>query len=313
MSADCSSKEGWYRIVHSLSLSAYNDQRELRTYGFFCPDDPDPPTFEAVVWSYGSSFLSAFVNVRDKSVKVRLTFKLYDKVGDLLVLKESPVLSLRPNLFKGVDQLFKISPGSRIAEWRLICVCEYRVESSTTQAGQSLSNSCLSSDYLQLLESAANSDVTFLVQGERIQAHKLVLSTRCQYFRRMFESNTQEGLINEVRVTDISPDVFRGLLRFLYSDALPKDFPEIALDLLVAADKYGVEKLKWICESDAPLNFDNVVEALHLAERLDSERLLTRAKKVFKTNCVALMQSDEMSSRLGNGGELTAWIWILVI
>ena len=114
----------------------------------------------------------------------------------------------------------------------------------------------------------------------------------------MFESNTQEGLTNEVRVTDISPDVFRGLLRFLYSDALPKDFPEIALDLLVAADKYGVEKLKWKCESDAPLNVDNVVDALHLAERLDSERLMNRAKKVFKTNFKVLMQSNEAQEKL---------------
>jgi len=68
-------------------------------------------------------------------------------------------------------------------------------------------------------------------------------------------------------------------------DTLPKeDFAEIALALLVAADKYGVETLKRKCELDAPIDADNVVDALLVAESIDAETLMTCAKIVIGAN-----------------------------
>jgi speckle-type POZ protein len=46
--------------------------------------------------------------------------------------------------------------------------------------------------------------------------------------------------------------VFRSLLHFIYTDSLPeiddRDRTAMAQHLLVAADQYGMERLKSICE-----------------------------------------------------------------
>ena len=117
-------------------------------------------------------------------------------------------------------------------------------------------------------------------------------------YQSMFDSDVQENSTNQVKVPDVEPDVFRAMLHYLYSDTLPENFAEVSLGLLVAADKYGIGNLKRICESDAPLNPSNVIEALNVAEKTGSERLMDRAKKVFRSNFDDLIQSNEAEQKL---------------
>ena len=123
------------------------------------------------------------------------------------------------------------------------------------------------------------------------KGYKVILS-RCAYFQRMFAS---EKSTNEVIVPDVTPDVFRAMLQFIYSDTLPKDSAEITLDLLVAADKYDVEKLKRKCELLVPVN---VVDALVVAESINAKTLMIRAKNVFGSNFDVLMQSESDEAEL---------------
>ena len=126
------------------------------------------------------------------------------------------------------------------------------------------------------------------------KGYKVILS-RCAYFQRMFASETKEKSTNEVIVPDVTPDVFRAMLQFIYSDTLPKDSAEITLDLLVAADKYDVEKLKRKCELLVPVN---VVDALVVAESINAKTLMIRAKNVFGSNFDVLMQSESDEAEL---------------
>ena len=99
-------------------------------------------------------------------------------------------------------------------------------------------------------------------------------------------------------VPDVKPVAFRALLQCLYSDTLPEDFTDVSLELLIAADKYRVEKLKQKCESDVPINADNVVDVLLVAESINSESLMKRALNVFGANFGVLMQSKKVKSEL---------------
>jgi BTB/POZ domain-containing protein 9 len=47
-------------------------------------------------------------------------------------------------------------------------------------------------DMSVLIGNDVYSDVTFIVQGERIPAHKALLNKRCSYFERLFESDFKE-------------------------------------------------------------------------------------------------------------------------
>jgi speckle-type POZ protein len=62
--------------------------------------------------------------------------------------------------------------------------------------------------------------------------------------------------VEHVAIDDMQPVVFRALVRFVYTDVvvLPGDlegeeYKEMVRHILAAVDRYGVERLKLICES----------------------------------------------------------------
>lgn len=59
-----------------------------------------------------------------------------------------------------------------------------------------------------LLENLEGSDVTFNVDGEKFQAHRLILAARSPMFRSEF-LNTLEESKEEIFVKDLEPNVFK--------------------------------------------------------------------------------------------------------
>merc|ERR1719273_1428608 len=57
---------------------------------------------------------------------------------------------------------------------------------------------------------------------------------------------TTENQKNEVCITDIAPNVIKNLLNFIYTDEVSVEM--ISEELLYAADKYEIHRLKAICE-----------------------------------------------------------------
>lgn len=57
------------------------------------------------------------------------------------------------------------------------------------------------------------SDVTFNVQGVALKAHRAILDVRSGVFEKMFNSGMSESK-GEVIIDDISPAVFKQLLRY---------------------------------------------------------------------------------------------------
>jgi len=114
----------------------------------------------------------------------------------------------------------------------------------------------------------------------------------------MFTSDVEENVNGEVKVPDIEPQTFRGLLRYLYSGLAPESVADDALDLLLAADKYGVDGLKQICEEKASIRRDNVVDALLVADSIKNEKLMMRAKAVFRSHVDELMASGDDMAKL---------------
>uniref|UniRef100_A0A0E0QZC8 BTB domain-containing protein n=1 Tax=Oryza rufipogon TaxID=4529 RepID=A0A0E0QZC8_ORYRU len=94
-----------------------------------------------------------------------------------------------------------------------------------------------------LLETGKGADVVFEVGGgETFAAHRYVLAARSP------ESDAAAGGV--VRIEEMEAQVFKLLLRFVYTDSLPKMKEEDVMcqHLLVAADRYNLKRLKLICE-----------------------------------------------------------------
>ncbi|RLM75696.1 BTB/POZ and MATH domain-containing protein 3-like [Panicum miliaceum] len=133
-----------------------------------------------------------------------------------------------------------------------------------------------------LLAAEHDADVTFQVAGETFRAHRCILAARSSVFKAQLLGAMREGTSSReapVRVADMDPRVFRALLAFLYTDALPDDLPgqgeeeeaaaAMAQHLLVAADRYDLKRLKLICEEKLCKHIDtgSVATILALAEQ----------------------------------------------
>ena len=106
-------------------------------------------------------------------------------------------------------------------------------------------------------------------EGQKINAHKIVLCCRCSPFRAMFSHSFKESNQHTVKL-DYPYDVVKMLVQFLYSGTVEIDsvMPETAMECLQLADQYTLEKLKTLCGCilQKSLDIDNVVDVYIFAK-----------------------------------------------
>ena len=179
--------------------------------------------------------------------------------------------------------------------WRMICDVEY-VGVIPEEAAEPIADGTrLQRDFPKLLNTVDQSDFAFVVQAETIKAHKNILMARCSYFESMFQSRMNESVSNLVNISDIRPDVFREMLKFLYSGQKSEFQNDVPMDLLFAADKYGLDDLTRICETEIShyLTAENVIDALILAESCNCTELMASASAVFRSQARDLKKSNQ--------------------
>ena len=145
----------------------------------------------------------------------------------------------------------------------------------------------------RLFQNGTRSDVDFVVKGQVIPGHSLIIQGGSPVFAAMFEHDMIEKKTKAVEIPDIEPKVFRQLLQYLYTG----DAPELEEDsmtepLFLAADKYQVDSLKDWCSSvmSKKMKIDDVIHLLvfahlHSAGQLQEDCLsfIVKNKAVFWT------------------------------
>jgi speckle-type POZ protein len=129
-------------------------------------------------------------------------------------------------------------------------------------------------------------DVSFDVEGESFDAHRLVLAARSPVFKAELYGPMAEGKMASITIQEMGASTFGSMLHYMYHGSLPSaDKTDVSSTiakyqhLLAAADRYGLERLKKICEDKLCRNFitfDNVVSMLELAEGHTCPRLKAR-------------------------------------
>ncbi|KAF7097256.1 hypothetical protein CFC21_099097 [Triticum aestivum] len=128
----------------------------------------------------------------------------------------------------------------------------------------------------ELLRSGAGADVTFLVSGESFAAHKAILAARSPVLMAEFFGQMKERSSRDAEVKDMEAAVFKAMLHFVYTDTAPELADEktetvtaMAQHLLAAVDRYGLDRLKLICEGrlSGGISVDTAATTLALAEQ----------------------------------------------
>jgi speckle-type POZ protein len=153
----------------------------------------------------------------------------------------------------------------------------------------------------RLLSSGQGADVTFEVAGGKFAAHRYVLAARSCVFAAELFGPMKEKAAACVAIRDMEARVFQAMLHFIYTDSLPEngddgEASEMAQHLLVAADRYNLERLKLICEEKLCSNIDTstVATTLTLAEQHGCRGLKQACFNFLKfgDNLKALVVSD---------------------
>ncbi|CAN6323661.1 unnamed protein product [Urochloa humidicola] len=219
---------------------------------------------------YVSVFLN-LVNGITKPVKVRPRFSLLDReakpvpchsryteLGEYMIIGAEHGFSdfIKRELLEAseylVDDCFRIR-------------CDFSVPASIWTEDREPPLSDLQRHIGNLLVAKQGTDTTFQVGGETFSAHRCVLAARSPVFGEELFGATRESTTtttgNCIRIDDMLAHVFEALLHFIYTDSLPEmtgiEESTMAEHLLVAADRYGMQRLKLICEEKLSRDVDD--------------------------------------------------------
>ena len=143
---------------------------------------------------------------------------------------------------------------------------------------------------LQLLETETHWDLEFILPFESessgqeqqpgncvIKAHRVILASRCRWFRQALLSGMREAIDRKITLPDCSPALLNLFLRFLYGDNLDKISisNEQLIDLLILADRFEVEQLSIGCQTvlASRLDCSNVLCLLAVADQWSATQL----------------------------------------
>ncbi|CAO2043804.1 unnamed protein product [Urochloa humidicola] len=148
-------------------------------------------------------------------------------------------------------------------------------DQSTIQIPESV----LHQDLGRMLRESLGTDVTFSVGDRFFHAHRYILAARSMVFKAQLFGDMKEEDARCIKVDDMDPAAFEGLLHYIYTDTLSDNYTVdrimVTQHLLVAADRYGLDRLKVMCEARLRgwIDVQSVATTLALAERHQCEKL----------------------------------------
>lgn len=166
-------------------------------------------------------------------------------------------------------------PTTYLPEGKMIIVCDITMDSPNAFMVRGTKNSSIdicACKHWELRYAPENffdpvhgysdelSNFTIAVQKCSFKCHKVILSSKSEVFQHMFMSNMKEARTDHLSIKDMSSETVSSLLIFIYTDYI--DPKKISIELLGAADKYMVARLKGICEEELSkrVNIENACE-----------------------------------------------------
>ena len=78
-------------------------------------------------------------------------------------------------------------------------------------------HSCL----INLWKNKGHADVTLIVKNKRIQAHKIILASRSEYFDRLVFGSMKECDLEEIEIKEVEKvDLFEDILEYAYTGSI---------------------------------------------------------------------------------------------
>ncbi|GJN15680.1 hypothetical protein PR202_gb02616 [Eleusine coracana subsp. coracana] len=103
-------------------------------------------------------------------------------------------------------------------------------------------------DLVHLFNCKVAADVSFIVKGETIRAHRAVIAARSPVFKVELFGSMEDATSSSILLEDIEPTTVKAMFWFMYTDELPEDDEhggssiELMQHLLAASDRYALDR-----------------------------------------------------------------------
>lgn len=221
-------------------------------------------------------------------------------------IKRKCILKKDNGFLNDDGSILVICTGSILGEYKNNETCQVR-------SAMTIPESTLHQDLKTLLTNGPYDVTLTTAEGFSVGAHKGILGCRSPVFHAMFMHNTTEKATNKVDIPDMKKEVLQELLSFMYTDTC-ENVDLLASELLQAADKYQLDRLKAICEESLMhtisvanacnrLMFSDLYRAKNLKEAA-MDFMLDHRKEIIKTQGWDILKknhSDLLSEMFGSG------------
>lgn len=158
----------------------------------------------------------------------------------------------------------------------------------------------LSSQFSALYRSQEFADVTFVVEGSKFFAHRVILAARSEYFRALLYGGMRETNPEaQIEIKDTTAPAFNALLKYVYTGKVyPGEYKEeTILELLSLAHKYGFLALESALQGclKATLSIRNVCFVFDTALLYQMTDLCTTCLSFLDRNAVEVLSTDGFS------------------
>jgi len=164
--------------------------------------------------------------------------------------------------------------------------------------------STLVTDLRNMVNGEALSDIIFIVEDRPIHAHKVLLM-RSPYFQAMFLGPMMESSQSEIRLEQVSYDIFLLLLEYLYTDTvrIPLD---AAMDLFAAANQFSLPRLQAMCEKKMleSITIGSAATIFLAADLHSADNLRTKSLKYILAHFEQVSKTDAFEEMARGNVEL---------
>ena len=147
------------------------------------------------------------------------------------------------------------------------------------------------------------SDVVFMVEGQRVPAIKIILCIKNRVFRAMFSGTSKESKDKTVVIEETSFDAFQTMILFLYTERLVfKDENDLKLieEVCELSDKYEANRLMRETTkrlTKIAITLDNLQQISRIAFRYKMEELMAKVMTFIDNNFNEIVNRDHKQLR----------------
>ncbi|GJN16383.1 hypothetical protein PR202_gb03366 [Eleusine coracana subsp. coracana] len=215
-----------------------------------------PNGFNSAWSGHISIYLQLDHNV-PKGVRAQYTFDLLDHEGKPVpqyTLSSGEVKIFRDHGWgsHGFIKRDELEKSGHVRDDYFTIRCQFTVMKTATPAVVVVPPPKLHHHLGSLLKTGEAADLTFEVEGKTFPAHRCVLAARSPVLLAEL-SRLQATAVAVLRIEDMEAQDFEAFLHYVYTDTLPEmkkgtDAAAMLPDLLAAANRYKMERLRLVCQ-----------------------------------------------------------------